>query len=113
MVRGEVWSVSLPFVSGGREQSGQRPAILLQDAAYGQASPLVLIVPLTSQLAALRFPGTLRIEPTSENCLSVPSVAMVFQMRAPDRSRFERRLGAVSAEQIAAILAELDRMTGP
>ena len=53
MNRGEVCLVSLPFTSG-HEQGGQRP-VVIQDAAYGQGSPLVLAVPLTSQLARYRL----------------------------------------------------------
>jgi mRNA interferase MazF len=111
MQRGEIWMVSLPF-SGGREQSGERPAIIIQDAIYGQGSPLVLIVLLTSQLAAMRFPATVRIDSTRENGLSYPSVAMIFQARALDRSRFLRKLGTVTHKEIMAVLAELNRLTG-
>jgi mRNA interferase MazF len=70
------------------------------------------MVPLTSQLAALRFPATVRIDPSPENGLTMPSVAMVFQIRALDRTRFIRRLGAVSDSDLAAILAALNRLTG-
>lgn len=111
MQQGEVWVVSLPF-SGGREQSGERPALILQDAAYGQSSPLVLIALLTSQLAATRFPATVRIDPNPDNGLSLPSVAMVFQARALDRSRFLRQIGKVAPEQMTALLAELNQLTG-
>jgi mRNA interferase MazF len=109
--RGEVWLVALPFASS-REQSGRRPAIVIQDAAYGHGSPLVLVVPLTSQLAALRFPATVQIAPTSGNGLSRASVAMVFQTRATDRSRFVQRLGTLAATDLEAILEELGRLTG-
>lgn len=111
MKRGEVWLVALPFTAG-KEQSGQRPAVVAQDAIYGQRSPLVLVVPLTSQLAALRFPATLRIDPSVENGLSVPSVAMVFQTRAVDRSRFLRSVGELGSEDVARLVAELARLTG-
>lgn len=40
MNQGEIWVVGLPF-STEREQSGERPAIILQDVAYGQKSPIV------------------------------------------------------------------------
>jgi len=108
---GDVWNVSLPL-SGGREQSGVRPAILIQDDAYAQATPLALIIPMTSQLAALRFPGTVRIEPSTTNGLTASSIAMVFQMRALDRSRFRDKLGRISEDEIRAILLELNRLTG-
>jgi mRNA interferase MazF len=73
---------------------------------------LVLVVMLTSQLAALRFPASVRVEPTAENGLRVPSVAMAFQARALDRSRFRRRIGLVSPADLTAILTELNRLTG-
>lgn len=111
MNRGEVWLVLLPF-AGGREQRGLRPAIVIQDPAYGQRSPLVLVVPLTSQLSALRFPATIRLDPSPENGLSVPSVAMVFQTRALDRSRFVRPIGQITPNDLESILLELARLTG-
>ncbi len=77
MLRGEVWMVSVP-PSSGREQAGTRPAIVLQDDTYGQNSPLVLIVLLTSQLSALRYPATVQIAPSAQNGLTVPSIALVF-----------------------------------
>lgn len=111
MDRGEVWLVALPSAPG-REQQGQRPAVVLQDEAYGRRSPLVLVVPLTSQLASLRFPATLRLDPSAENGLDVPSVAMVFQLRALDRARFVRRIGRVSRSELRRIEAEVRRMAG-
>jgi hypothetical protein len=49
--------VELPD-SGGREQAGRRPAIILQNDMYAASLPTVLVVPLSSAIAALRFPGT-------------------------------------------------------
>jgi mRNA interferase MazF len=80
MHKGEVWRVRLPF-GGGREQAGERPAIVIQDDAFIQTLPLVLIVPLTGEMAASRFAGTLVIQPDSQNGLTVPSVALVFQRK--------------------------------
>ncbi|MFB2894797.1 type II toxin-antitoxin system PemK/MazF family toxin [Aerosakkonemataceae cyanobacterium BLCC-F50] len=71
--------VSLPD-SDKREEKGNRPAIAVQtDVAV---SPMLMIVPVTSSLGALRFPFTVRIEPSVMNALTLLSVAMVFQMRA-------------------------------
>lgn len=86
--------------------------MVIQDATYGQGSPLVLVVPLTSQVGALRFPGTVRIEPTGGNGLTLSSIAMVFQMRALDRTRFVSRLGILDAVNLDLVLAELDRLIG-
>lgn len=111
MKRGEVWLVSLP-ATGGREQAGSRPALVIQDAAHGQASPLVLTVPFTSQLSAERFPGTLRIEPSARNGLTVTSIAMVFQTRALDRRFFTRRLGSIEPRELQDVFEQLDRLLG-
>jgi mRNA interferase MazF len=109
--RGEVWLVALPF-GPGREQQGHRPAAVLQDETHGRGSPLVLVVPLTSQLAALRFPATVRLDPSTENGLDVPSVAMVFQLRALDRTRFTRRIGRLGRADLRRVERELRRLAG-
>lgn len=111
MKRGEIWTVALP-ATAGREQSGQRPCLVIQDALYGQRSPLVLVVPLTSQLGALRFPATVQIEPAPLNGLSQTSVALTFQLRATDRSFFVRQLGSLATEELEAVLNELRKLTG-
>ena len=111
MERGDVFQVTLPPTSG-REQSGPRPAVILQDSDYGQGSPLVLMVPFTSQVDAERFPGTVMIEPDHSNGLKKTSVALVFQIRGIDRKRFGKRLGALSEPDLEAILGSLDRLTG-
>ena len=112
MQRGEVWRVVLPTVGQGREQGGERPVVVIQDAVYGAGSPLALVVPLTSQLAVLRFPGTVEITPTAANGLVMASVAMVFQARALDRTRFVTRHGQVEEEVLEAILDALENLVG-
>ncbi len=72
----------------------------------------MLVVPLTSQLGALRFPATVEIAPAAANGLERASVAMVFQTRAVDRSRFVQRLGTLAAEDLERIFEQLARLTG-
>ena len=111
MVRAEVWMVALPL-AGGREQGGERPAIIVQSATVGQSLPLVIVVPLTSQSAASRFPGTVRIRASAANGLSSDSVGLAFQIRAVDRSRFVRKLGSVSEIDIESVFQALDKLFG-
>ena len=40
----------------------------------------MLVIPLTTARAALRFAGTTRIQPTTETGLRQVSVALVFQL---------------------------------
>jgi len=92
MARGDVLLVSLP-PSDRREQSGRRPAVAVQTDQAGE--PMLIVAPVTSNLAALRFSFTVRVEPSPENGLTLPSIIMVFQMRAIDKVRIIRRIGRV------------------
>jgi mRNA interferase MazF len=104
MNRGEVWRVHLP--SGpGRVQTGDRPAIILQEASFTTSLTTVLIAPFTSNLAAIRFAGTLLVQPNAQNGLSTPSVALVFQTRAVDKQWLLRRIGTL--DQVFAIFDQL------
>ena len=108
---GDLHWVDLPAVNG-REQGGRRPAVVLQDDDYGGNLPVVLVVPLTTARAAMRFAGTTLIRPTAENGLRQASVALVFQLRAIARGRIQERIGTVSAEVLNAIFEELGKLTG-
>lgn len=99
---GDIYTVEIPS-SDGHEQAGTRPAIIVQAPQFENQLPTVLIVPLTTQLAAQAFPGTFLIHPDSENSLTMTSVALVFQLRAIDKRRLGRRMGRLSAPHLAQL----------
>ncbi len=111
MRQGDVYLVQLPMAEG-REQAGSRPTIVIQDPVTGGPLPTVLIIPLTSQLAASRFPSTLVIEPDKQNSLVSTSVALVFQTRAIDRRRLGARLGSIKPRQLKRLFQLLDQLLG-
>ena len=111
MTAGDIFWVELPRANG-HEQVGRRPAVVLQDEVYAGTLPVVIVVPLTGAVTASRFPGTVSIEPTSENSLRKRFVALIFQIRAVDRRKIRDRLGAVGAEDLARIHGALDRLLG-
>lgn len=110
MSRGDVLLVSLPQ-SDQREEKGTRPAIAIQTDV--EISPMLMIVPITSSLKALRFPFTVRIEPSIVNGLSAISVAMVFQLRAIDPKRIIRKIGTLETTYLKQIDVEIWRMLKP
>jgi mRNA interferase MazF len=110
MRRGEVWQVDIPFTPG-HGQAGQRPAVVLQDDAVS-GLPTTLMVPFTGSQRATRFPCTVLVQPDGQNGLTVPSVALVFQMRALDKHYFLSPLGVLDPATLDQIFAELDRLTG-
>jgi mRNA interferase MazF len=111
MQRGEVWKVDIPFTPD-HAQAGQRPAVIVQDDPFIAALPTVLIVPFTGSTGATRFLGTVLVQPDGQNGLTVPSVALVFQLRALDQRYFLQRLGVLDPATLDQIFAELDRLTG-
>ena len=90
MKKGELWRVRLPAL-GGRSQHGIRPVVVLVDHNL----PVVVIIPCTSNLEALRFRFTMRVNPSSRNGLDTASVAMAFQLIAVDRRFFEEKIGVL------------------
>ncbi len=105
---GEVRWVELP-ARGGRAQAGRRPAIILQSTT---SLPTTVIVPLTSQLDALRFASTILVEADAENGLRRASVALVFQITAVDNRYVAERLGTVAKEVLEEIWTALDNLIG-
>jgi mRNA interferase MazF len=111
MRKGDVWQVSITFTSG-HVQAGDRPAVILTEDAFIPALPTLLLVPFTGSRGAVRFPGTLLVQPDGRNGLTVPSVALVFQLRALDKRDFRYPLGVLDATKLDEIFAELDKLTG-
>lgn len=101
----------LPTVPG-HTQAGTRPAVIVQDAPFIASLPTVLIVPFTGTQAAARFAGTLVVQPDGQNGLTMPSVALVFQLTALDQRDCLQRLGVLDQGTLDQILTLLDKLTG-
>ncbi len=112
MARGDVLRIELPSPPGGvgHEQAGRRPAIAVQTDLTSASLPTLMIVPLTGQLSALRFPHTIQVEPSRANGLTQPSVLLVFQLRAIDRQRILGRIGCLEQNYLDQLDAEIRRM---
>jgi mRNA interferase MazF len=108
---GDIHWVELPSADG-HEQQGRRPAVIAQDDAYASHLPTILVIPLSSARAALRFAGTAVIQATPQSGLRVDSVALAFQLRAVDRLRVGNRLGEVARNEKQAIFEEVDKLMG-
>ncbi|HBY92752.1 MAG TPA: PemK family transcriptional regulator [Chloroflexi bacterium] len=112
MARGDVVYVDFPAPPGGagHEQAGRRPAIAVQTDSVPTALPTVVLVPLTTKLAALRYPFTIRVAPSPQNGLTHPSVLLVFQLRVTDQRRILRTVGRLERQYLAQLDAELRRL---
>jgi mRNA interferase MazF len=95
----------------GRAQAGRRPAIVIQNADAIAKLPTILVVPLTTQQEALRFPGTILIEPSEVNGLRLPSVALIFQLTVVDKRFIGKEIGVLDEEYIGPLWAAWDDIT--
>jgi mRNA interferase MazF len=100
-MRGEVWLVDLN-PSRGSEQSGIRPAIVVQRETLERFTVTTLIIPLTTNLRRLKVPGCVLI-PVGEGGLTQDSVALCYQLAVVDRQRLIRRLGRVPSSRLIEI----------
>ncbi len=112
MVRGDIVLVDLPRPAGsaGREQVGNRPALVIHSDTTSRTLSVIMIVPFTSKLNAQRFPHTILVQPSPANGLSYPSVLLVFQLRAIDRRRIQKTIGHLEAETMKSVDAEIKRL---
>ncbi|HYV36933.1 MAG TPA: type II toxin-antitoxin system PemK/MazF family toxin [Gemmataceae bacterium] len=109
MDAGQVHWVEFPG-GAGRAQAGRRPAIVVQGKKANSSLPTVLLIPLTTQQDALRFPGTVLVETDASNGLHQMSVALVFQLTAVDQRFLGKQLGSVAATVLDNIWSALDEI---
>ena len=105
MLRGEVWQVDLDPARGSGANK-QRPAVVVSnDRANATATRLgrgvVTVIPVTSNTARV-FPFQVLLTPGA-NGLTADSKAQAEQVRSIAVQRLVRRVGRVSAVELAAI----------
>ena len=79
-------------------KQGTRPAIVA-----GLANSMIIVLPLTTNLASARFSHTHSISPTSQNGLDNVSIALVFQIVTLDPVRIRGRIGSINESDRQAI----------
>jgi mRNA interferase MazF len=112
MARGDIAYINLPLVPGSRVQGGRRPAVLVIADTALRGNVMTMIVPLTATLAAARFPFTFQIDPSPQNGLSAPSIALVFQLCAADRTHLDSVMGHLEDQHLARIDEMMRQMLG-
>ena len=98
MKKGEIWILNLPF-SDGREQSGIRPGLVIGDTKV----EMIITIPLTSNIQALKFPNTVEIKKSQKNGLDKDSIALMFQIQSLDRKRFVNKIGELEDSKLKEV----------
>jgi mRNA interferase MazF len=94
--RGEVWWVRLDPTKGS-EINKARPCLVMGTNVLNERRRTVVVIPLTSSPDAappLLVPIT---------CGGKRAIAVVDQIRAVSKERLDRRMGTVSADDLAAV----------
>jgi mRNA interferase MazF len=94
--RGEVWLVN--FHPGrGSEQQGVRPALIIQNNVGNQYAATTIVAAITSTIKI--YPVTVPLK-KGEGGLKQTSVINLAQILTVDKSRLQRRLGALRTETL-------------
>ena len=113
MPRGDVVRIQLPRPDSSnptRLQRGTRPAVIVQSDKSSAFPSVVLIVPATTNLAAMKYAGSVLVKPDQTNGLTQPTVFIGHQLGAAEVSMIAARIGQLSSADMEAIdraIAEL------
>lgn len=111
MRRGEIWAANLN-PGRGREIAKIRPVLIIQDNALtASGTPMVIILPLTTQIYPSFKLWRIMIEPRDR--LLKPCQVVVDQPCALDRDRLgDGPLTSLTAEEMAAVERSLKGVLG-
>lgn len=108
ILRGEIrWADRNP--TRGKEQSGQRPVLILSHDVFNERSGTVIAVALTSQSQRAGFPLTLELTTPR---LPKRSWVKISQIRTLATERIGNRLGRAAPEELAQVLEGLNEILG-
>ncbi|HNW94028.1 MAG TPA: type II toxin-antitoxin system PemK/MazF family toxin [bacterium] len=106
ILRGDiVWADLNPV--RGHEQAGQRPVAVISHEVFNEHSGTVIALAVTSQPPRAGFPLTLEL---SDPALPKRSWVKIGQVRTLSRERLGKKLGKVSAEELALLLEGLNEI---
>jgi mRNA interferase MazF len=101
-MRGEIWLVNLdPTV--GSEIKKTRPCVVVSPAEMHEHLRTVIVAPMTSKGHAAPFRIALMYGGTK-------GLMLLDQIRAVDKTRLAKKLGAVSAKTLASTLSKLQEV---
>lgn len=108
ILRGEIrWADLNPTI--GREQSGERPVLILSQDIFNERSGTVIAMALTSQQQRARFPLTHEIA-TSK--MPKRSWVKISQIRTLSTERIGKKIGSLGSDELAHIIEGLNEIIG-
>lgn len=99
--RGEIYWLDFDPAAGA-EMRNLHPALVIQNDIGNQASSLTIVAAITCNLQVARLPVGVRIE-AGEAGLSKASVIHLGHIYSVDKNCLQRRIGALSTEQMRQV----------
>jgi mRNA interferase MazF len=99
--RGDVFVVRLDPTQGV-EIAKTRPALIIQNDVGNRFSDLTIVAPITSKYDAELYPTEVLVK-APEGGLNTDSVVLLNQIRAVDKRRLNRRLGALHPSTMSLV----------
>ena len=92
--RGEIYYADLS-PTGGSEQGGIRPVLVIQNDIGNKYSPTVIVCAITSRLDKAKLPTHIELDSKQYN-LPKDSVCLLEQIRTLDKKRLQEKLSNVN-----------------
>ena len=87
-------------IGNGSEQSGIRPAVVVQNDIGNKYSPTTIVAPITSQQDKSKLPTHVLLE---TDLLNKKSTVLCEQIRIIDKKRVKSEIGSLPSEDIIRI----------
>jgi mRNA interferase MazF len=107
--RGDIWWVQFDPVRGS-EQSGTRPALILQNDVGNRTSATTIVAAMINQHRRA-YPFQAAIAP-EESGLEKPSLILLDQLRTVDKARLVRWAGQLAPERMLDVERAIRRSLG-
>jgi mRNA interferase MazF len=108
ILRGEIrWADLNP--AQGREQSGERPVLILSHDIFNERSVTVIAMALTSQEPRAGFPLTHELMGSK---LPKQSWVKISQIRTLSTERIGKKIGSVGPDELAYVIEGLNEIIG-
>ena len=87
-----IWMADIPTMENSHIQYGRRPVVIVSNDAANDHSPVITVVPLTTQMHKHHLPTHVYLEGQG---LNRASIALCEQVMALDKIHLLRRIGIV------------------
>lgn len=88
----DIWCADLPVIPGSHVQCGKRPVVVVSNDTANRYSPIISVIPLTTNLGRVDLPTHAVLRSRFLRCTSI---ALCEQLTTIDKVRLVSRIGAV------------------